>query len=113
MTVMGPTIYEVLRRKLGREPTHAELKADVQRILEEARADRGRRLTATKAHVNGRNGAAVYSPKESSMPKRKSTAAPKQTRKETKMPKAATNALPDLIALIEELDASEEDPARL
>lgn len=30
------TIYEALRRKLGREPTHAELKADVARILREA-----------------------------------------------------------------------------
>ncbi len=28
-----PTIYEALRAKLGREPTNAELKADVQRIL--------------------------------------------------------------------------------
>lgn len=33
-----PTIYEALRAKLGREPTHAELKADVQRILDEAHA---------------------------------------------------------------------------
>lgn len=28
-----PTIYEALRSKLGREPTHAEIKADVKRIL--------------------------------------------------------------------------------
>jgi hypothetical protein len=28
-----PTIYEALRDKLGREPTHAELCADVRRIL--------------------------------------------------------------------------------
>ena len=27
------TIYAVLKRKLGREPTHAELVADVRRIL--------------------------------------------------------------------------------
>ncbi len=27
------TIYEALRLKLGREPTHAELVADVKRIL--------------------------------------------------------------------------------
>ena len=33
-----PTIYSVLKAKLGREPTNAELKADVQRILSEARA---------------------------------------------------------------------------
>lgn len=29
------TIYEALRQKLGREPTHAELCADVRRILDE------------------------------------------------------------------------------
>ena len=29
----NPTIYEALKAKLGREPTNAELKADVQRIL--------------------------------------------------------------------------------
>lgn len=28
-----PTIYEALKAKLGREPTHEELKADVRRIL--------------------------------------------------------------------------------
>lgn len=32
----GPTIAEVLRDKLGREPTDAELCADVRRILSEA-----------------------------------------------------------------------------
>ena len=31
-----PTIYEALRAKLGREPTNAELKADVQRIKTDA-----------------------------------------------------------------------------
>lgn len=39
------TIYEALRNKLGREPTNAEIKADVQRILTEAlveRAERGK-----------------------------------------------------------------------
>lgn len=30
-----PTIYEALRERLGREPTHAELKFDVKRILGE------------------------------------------------------------------------------
>ena len=30
------TIYQALRNKLGREPTNAELKADVQRIKTEA-----------------------------------------------------------------------------
>lgn len=34
-----PTIYEALRAKLGREPTNAELKADVKRILTEALVD--------------------------------------------------------------------------
>jgi hypothetical protein len=31
-----PTIYEVLMAKLGREPTNAELKAEVERIKREA-----------------------------------------------------------------------------
>jgi len=30
-----PTIYEALRDRLGREPTNAELKADVQRIFDD------------------------------------------------------------------------------
>lgn len=30
------TIYQALAEKLGRAPTNAELKADVQRILEES-----------------------------------------------------------------------------
>jgi hypothetical protein len=34
-----PTIYEVLRDKLGREPTHVELCADVKRILGEVTVD--------------------------------------------------------------------------
>ncbi len=29
------TIYEALKAKLGREPTHAEIKADVKRIMRE------------------------------------------------------------------------------
>ena len=28
-----PTVYEALKEKLGREPTHDELVADVKRIL--------------------------------------------------------------------------------
>lgn len=35
-----PTIYEALRTKFGREPTPAEIKADVQRILADATIDR-------------------------------------------------------------------------
>jgi len=38
-----PTIYEALREKLGREPTNAEIKADVQRILEAATVERAER----------------------------------------------------------------------
>lgn len=34
------TIYEALKRKLGREPTNAELKADVKRILQESLVER-------------------------------------------------------------------------
>jgi hypothetical protein len=30
---MKPTIYEALREKLGREPTNAELNAELRRIL--------------------------------------------------------------------------------
>jgi hypothetical protein len=41
--VIKQTIYEALRQKLGREPTNAEIKADVQRILEEAMVDRAER----------------------------------------------------------------------
>jgi len=37
MTNHKPTIYEVLKEKLGREPTHKELVAEVKRILTEAR----------------------------------------------------------------------------
>ena len=36
-----PTIYEALRAKLGREPSHAELVADVKRILADG-AERGK-----------------------------------------------------------------------
>lgn len=35
---MKPTIYEALQRRLGRKPTNAELKAEVQRILSEGHA---------------------------------------------------------------------------
>jgi len=35
-----PTIYEALRAKLGREPSNAELRADVRRILEEGLVER-------------------------------------------------------------------------
>jgi hypothetical protein len=35
-----PTVATALRDKLGREPTHAELVADVRRILREAHEER-------------------------------------------------------------------------
>ena len=35
-----PTIYEALAEKLGREPTNAELRADVNRILVEGAQER-------------------------------------------------------------------------
>ncbi len=35
-----PTIYEALKVRLGREPTNAELKADVVRILEDGLVER-------------------------------------------------------------------------
>lgn len=31
-----PTIYEALVKKLGRNPTNAEIKEDIKRILQEA-----------------------------------------------------------------------------
>lgn len=34
--MIGVTIYEVLKEKLQREPTHNELVSEVKRILEEA-----------------------------------------------------------------------------
>lgn len=34
------TIYEALKAKLGREPTHNEIKADVKRILEDSLVER-------------------------------------------------------------------------
>lgn len=35
MSVYRPTIYDALKAKLGRTPTHAELKTEVKRILAE------------------------------------------------------------------------------
>ena len=35
-----PTIYEALRQRLGREPTHRELCDDVRRILEDGMRER-------------------------------------------------------------------------
>ena len=37
--MIKPTIFEALRAKLGRNPTNAEIKADVERILREARLE--------------------------------------------------------------------------
>lgn len=51
-----PTIYEALRNRLGREPTNAELKADVARIIREGSAI-GRRGNNPRRRANpkGRN----------------------------------------------------------
>jgi hypothetical protein len=38
--MIKPTIYEALAQKLGREPTHAEIKADVDRILQDGLIER-------------------------------------------------------------------------
>lgn len=35
-----PTIYEALRTKLGREPSNAELRADIGRILVDGMCER-------------------------------------------------------------------------
>jgi hypothetical protein len=52
-----PTIYEALRDRLGREPTNAELKADVARIISEGSAigrrranPKGRKLSVPEQH---------------------------------------------------------------
>lgn len=41
-----PTIYEALREKLGREPTHAELVSEAKRIIQGA-------LTVELARLGG------------------------------------------------------------
>jgi uncharacterized protein YlaI len=49
----SPTIYEVLRDKLGREPAHKELCDDVRRILAEVaieRAEAGKLAHQKGAH---------------------------------------------------------------
>lgn len=46
-----PTIYEVLKAKLQREPTHRELCEDVQRILQEGLIER-----ATKGKLRHQRG---------------------------------------------------------
>jgi hypothetical protein len=35
-SMIRQTIYQALAEKLGRTPTHAEIKADVKRILQES-----------------------------------------------------------------------------
>jgi hypothetical protein len=46
-----PTIYEALRAKLGREPTDAEIKQDVTRILSEARVERASQRNRKKGKL--------------------------------------------------------------
>lgn len=49
---MRETIHTALTRKLGREPTHAELKAEVKRILQEVLIKRaGERNRETTRHA--------------------------------------------------------------
>lgn len=43
-----PTIYVALMQKLGRIPTNAELKADVQRIIAEGTAERKRLIKSLR-----------------------------------------------------------------
>lgn len=48
------TIWDALARKLGRQPTNAEAKAEVQRILEESmieRAEQGKLSHQRKSNV--------------------------------------------------------------
>lgn len=51
MSVRKPTIYEALRAKLQREPTHSELVADVRRILAE-----GAQEMAARGHLKHQRG---------------------------------------------------------
>jgi len=37
MKTKKPTIYDALREKLGREPTHTEICNDIRRILQSAK----------------------------------------------------------------------------
>jgi hypothetical protein len=48
MSDRKPTIYEVLKEKLGREPSHKELVADVKRILRERYEEQCERYPRTR-----------------------------------------------------------------
>ena len=53
-----PTIYEALKTKLNREPSNAELKADVNRILDDGlieMAMQGKLTHQTKGYFYGRS----------------------------------------------------------
>lgn len=56
--MIKPTIYEALRDKLGREPTNAELKADVERIKSETvvELEKAWGLNARRGRQNRRKG---------------------------------------------------------
>lgn len=47
-----PTIYDVMRAALGREPTSAELKSEVVRIIADARGDLARKISHDQIHGN-------------------------------------------------------------
>jgi hypothetical protein len=54
--MMINTIWQALTEKLGREPTHAEAKAEVQRIIHEARMEPSietRKAVARKLYGKG------------------------------------------------------------
>ncbi len=48
---MKPTIYQALKEKLGREPSHVELKDEVKRIIHEARIEKRSIGAKPKRHV--------------------------------------------------------------
>ncbi len=52
-SMIRPTIYQTLKVKLGREPTHAELKADVKRILTEALVESAMKADRVPEHGQG------------------------------------------------------------
>lgn len=46
------TIYEALKVKLGREPTNAEIRTDIHRILAEGRIEAGLSLSGIRYRRN-------------------------------------------------------------
>ena len=50
------TIYEALKARLNREPTRAEVKAEVQRILDEALVERAESFAINARPLNSNAG---------------------------------------------------------